>query len=67
MAHLYRVHVPNKVHSDVYEKMSSGNAHYKKVRCVALKHNYPHKLVIRVPGLLTGLLNLISLRTSFNI
>lgn len=53
-----------KMHSDVHGEMSNGNAHDKKVRCVALIHNYSHTLVIRVPGLLTRLLNLTSLRTS---
>lgn len=56
-----------KLHSDVNGEMSNGNTHDQKVRCVALKHNCSHTLVIRVPGYLTGLLNLTSLRTSFNI
>lgn len=67
VVYLYWVYVLNKVYSDVYEKMFSGNVYYKKVWCVVLKYNYLYKLVICVFGLLIGLLNLISLRISFNI
>lgn len=67
VVYLYWVYVLNKVYSDVYEKMFSGNVYDKKVWCVVLKYNYLYKLVICVFGLLIGLLNLISLRISFNI